>query len=163
MDLSIATVVIQMVNFLIFAAVIGRFFYRPIMRILEERNAKIVKEQEEAEQFKAAAHKLKDDYETKLRDAQREAQEIIKNATSSAETVRNEIIDEARKDAQKEKEKALFELRLEREKVESEMKAVVTDLSIAVAGKVLKETLNEASRGEIMTEFIRKVESGNVV
>jgi F-type H+-transporting ATPase subunit b len=163
MDLSIATVVVQMVNFFIFAAVIGRFFYRPIMRILEERKAKIAREQEEAERLRAAAEKARDDYEKKLRDAQREAQEIIRNAASSGELVKNEIIDQAHKDAQKEKEKALSEIQLERERAQQEMKMVVADLSIAIAQKVLKETIDDASRGQIIKEFIRKVESGNVV
>jgi F-type H+-transporting ATPase subunit b len=163
MDPNPATIVIQIINFLIFAAIIARFIYRPVVSVLDNRKAGVEKEREEAESLKASAQGLKDEYEQKLRDARKEAQELINEATRSAEAVKNEIVGEAKRNAQREKERAAEEIQSEREKAQKDMRSSITDLSVAIADKVLKETLDQASQKRIMEEFIRKVESGNAV
>jgi len=163
MDPNPATIVIQIINFLIFAAIIAKFIYRPVVSVLDNRKAGVEKEREEAESLKASAQGLKDEYEQKLRDARKEAQELINEATRSAEAVKNEIVGEAKRNAQREKERAAEEIQSEREKAQKEMRSSITDLSVAIAGKVLKETLDQSSQKRIMEEFIRKVESGNAV
>jgi len=163
MDPNPATIVIQIINFLIFAAIIAKFIYRPVVSVLDNRKAGVEKEREEAESLKASAQGLKDEYEQKLRDARKEAQELINEATRSAEAVKNEIVGEAKRNAQREKERAAEEIQSEREKAQKDMRSSITDLSVAIADKVLKETLDQASQKRIMEEFIRKVESGNAV
>ncbi|MHC9543869.1 MAG: F0F1 ATP synthase subunit B [Vulcanimicrobiota bacterium] len=163
MDPNAATIVIQIINFLIFAAIITKFIYRPVLLVLDNRKAGIEKEREEAENLKASAMSLKDEYEQKLREARRAAQDLINEATRSAEVVKNDIVSEARREAQREKERAAEEMRSEQEKAQKEMRSSIADLSVALADKVLKETIDQTSQKRIMEEFIRKVESGNAV
>ncbi len=163
MDPNPVTILIQIINFLIFAGIIAKFIYRPVLSVLDNRKAGLEREREEAENLKASAMSLKDDYEQKLREARKMAQDLINEATRSAEAVKNEIVSEARNEAQREKERAAEEIRSEREKAQKEMRSSIADLSVALADKVLKETIDQTSQKRIMEEFIRKVESGNAV
>jgi len=161
MDLNIATVLVQLFNFSIFVFVIARFLYKPLVAVLNERKAQIEKNIEEAEQAKAEAKALRDEYDAKMREARKEAQEVIKNATVSAEAMKEEIIGDARKEAQRQKDRALEEISLERERAEKELRGQVASLSVAVAEKILKETIDSDSQSKLMAEFVRKVESGH--
>ncbi len=160
MDLNIATVIIQLFNFSIFVIVITKFLYRPLVAMLNERRAQIEKNMEEAEQAKADAKGLKEDYEARMREARKEAQDVIKNAVTSGEAMKEEIINDARKEAQRQKDRATAEITLERERIEKELQSQVATLSVAVAERILKETIDSESQKKLMAEFVRKVESG---
>jgi F-type H+-transporting ATPase subunit b len=161
MDLNFATVAIQFINFLIFAVIIGKFLYKPILAMLDERRMQIEKNMEEAAQAKTDAQGLKEEYEAKLHEAGKEAQSIVKNAVSSAESMKEEIIGDARKEAQRQMDKAKEEMHMERQKAEKEIRGQVATLSVALAEKVLKETIDSDSQKKLMNEFIRKVEAGH--
>lgn len=162
MDLSFATIIIQIINFFIFFFIISKFLYGPVIKMLDERKAMVEREFDDAESIKAGAMSLKEEYEAKIRDAKKEAQDILKDAMSKAEISKNEIINEARKSAERERERAQEEIALEKEKTLKELNVYVADLAVSVAGKVLKSTLDDESQNRLMKEFVRKVESGNV-
>ncbi|MDQ7824813.1 MAG: F0F1 ATP synthase subunit B [Candidatus Eremiobacteraeota bacterium] len=162
MELSIPTIVIQIVNFLIFLAVITHFLYRPVIKMLNARKTQIEKEIKDAEALKAQAAGLRQDYEAKLRDAQKTAQDIIRKATESGESIKNDIVNEAKKEAQHEKERGEEEIKLERERALQSISTYVADLAVTMAGKVLASSLDKATHQRLMEDFVKKVETGDV-
>ncbi len=163
MELSPATIIVQMVNFLIFFMIILKLFLQPVKKMLDSREMLIKKDIDDAEALKGNAHKLKEEYENRLRDAQAEAQDIVKNAMASGEMMKNDIISQARTEAKRERERAEEEIKVSRENTEKALRSHVADLAVSVAGKVLRETLDQESHTRLMEEFVRKVESQNAV
>lgn len=154
-----ATILFQILNFAIFFFVISRFFIKPVKAILEKRQAQIKQEFDDVESLKAQALDLKEDYESKLRNAKSEAQEIVSNAVSYGEMTKNNIINEARDEAMREKERAAEEIRLQQDKAQKELRVQTAELAISIAGKVLKETVDSETQGKTIEEFVRKVGS----
>ena len=163
MELTQITVIAQIFNFFLFMFIISKLFLRPVKKILDQRAGQIRQDIEEAETLKTKAGALREEYENKLRDANAEAQEIYRNAVASGESVKNEVISVAKAEARHERERAEEEIKISIEKAEKELRAHVADLAITVADKVLKETLDRKSHDKLLAEFVRKVESQDVV
>ena len=71
------TLLIQIFNFIILCAILGFFCYKPVLKVLDDRKARIKNDLDSAAQSKAAAEELKVSYEAQLKDAQAKAQEIV--------------------------------------------------------------------------------------
>jgi F-type H+-transporting ATPase subunit b len=163
MELSPATIIIQIFNFILFLFIISKLFLRPVKKILDQREGQIKQDIEEAEALKTKAAALREEYENKLRDAHIEAQEIYNNAVASGETVKNEVISEAKAEARREQERAEEEIKSSIERAEKGLRSHVADLAVTIADKVLRETLDSKSHDKLLAEFVRKVESQNAV
>ena len=74
------TLLIQIFNFIILCAILGFFCYKPVLKVLDDRKARIKNDLDSAAQSKAAAEELKVSYEAQLKDAQAKAQEIVDKA-----------------------------------------------------------------------------------
>ena len=75
------TLLIQIFNFIILCAILGFFCYKPVLKVLDDRKARIKNDLDSAAQSKAAAEELKVSYEAQLKDAQAKAQEIVDKAS----------------------------------------------------------------------------------
>ena len=78
------TLLIQIFNFIILCAILGFFCYKPVLKVLDDRKARIKNDLDSAAQSKAAAEELKVSYEAQLKDAQAKAQEIVDKAVKGA-------------------------------------------------------------------------------
>ena len=71
------TLLFQFINFFILVAILAKFAYKPLLKVLEERRNKIASDLDEAAKARQDADKLKADYEAQIRDAQAKAQAIV--------------------------------------------------------------------------------------
>ena len=78
------TLLFQFLNFFVLVAILAKFAYKPMLKVLEERRNKISSDLNDAEQSRLAAEKLKADYEQQLQTAQEKAQAIIDKAVKQA-------------------------------------------------------------------------------
>ena len=100
MELNWTTFSLEVINFLILAWILAHFFYRPVMRVIAERQARIQASLDEADQRHHEAEALKAEYEGRLTESEQER-----------ETARAAL----RRDIDEERAKALEELRQEME------------------------------------------------
>ena len=87
------------INLLILYFALKKFLFAPVCKIIDEREAKIKSELENADKAKEEAEKLKTDYEAELANAQKQIVEITKKASEQAEKVGEAIIENARKES----------------------------------------------------------------
>ena len=91
-----ATLIAQIINFLLLVALLTKFAYKPLMKALADRQAKIADSLNSAEQERAEAAKLRQEYQQQLLDARTQAQAIVEKAMRLAEQSKEEILEEAR-------------------------------------------------------------------
>lgn len=97
------TLLWQIVNFVILCAILGHFAYKPMLKVLDERKARIQNDLDSAASANADAQKLKESYEAQLRDAQVKAQDIVSKAVKEAQIQAQAQIDAAREAIAKER------------------------------------------------------------
>ncbi len=148
------TLIFQFINFFILVAILAKFAYKPLLRVLEERRNKIASDLEAAAQAKDTAAKLQAEYEAQLRNARAEAQAIIDKAVKQADKEAQAQLSAIREQIAREKQIAQAEIANEREAAIREMRNEVVNLSMAVAEKLLKKNLDADINAKLVAACI---------
>ena len=158
LGINLGYIVSQIVNFTLLALLLYFVAYKPILRMLDERSARIKKGLEDAEAASKQAAEMEQQFEQRMVEARKEGQEIIAQATQMSEKARQEILDKAREEARAQIEKAKDEIARERDLAMAELRQQVADLSLTISEKVIGETLDEQKQRRLIAEFLEQAE-----
>lgn len=146
----------QIVNFGILLFVLWKFLYTPILKVLDERSAKIAQSQKDAEKIEKALAKSEKEQEAIILTAKQEADQIIKAAKKTAKEVEKDIITKA-----DEKAKGIVaEAELKAAKVKGEMLDTLKgDISLLVEESVMTILKKDGGKFDdaLITEALEKV------
>jgi len=137
--IDVKLIIIQVVNFVVLMSALTYFLYKPVLKILADREEKIVQGIKDAEAAAVAKASAESEKQGILSNAHREAEEVAKNAKTFADEKSESIVAEARTKAElviKEAELKSNELKLQAKK---ESEAEIAKLAILAAEKILKE------------------------
>jgi F-type H+-transporting ATPase subunit b len=148
----------QIVNFTLLALLLYFVAYKPILKMLDERSARIKQGLEDAEDASRRAAEMEQEFEKQVAEARREGQEIIAQATQMSEKARQEILERAREEAQAQIAKARDEIARERDQAMAQLRQQVAELSLTVSEKVIGETLDEQRQRQLIAEFLEDTE-----
>jgi F-type H+-transporting ATPase subunit b len=157
-----ATLIAQIINFLILLAILSKVAYKPLMKALADRQAKIAESLETAERERASAEELKREYQAQLAAARTQAQEIVDKAVKLAEQTKEEILEEARAENARLLKTAQEEIARERDRALAEMRNEVVALSVLAAEKVIARNLDAETNGKLVTDFIEKLDKEKI-
>ena len=134
----------------------GYLLFDPVRKLLKDRQEGIKKNINDALMDKEDAAKLKETYEGKLKNVDKEAEQILSEARQKALKNEAKIIDEAKAEAariiQRANEEALLEKKRAADEVKQEMiliaslmaqKAVAASNDTKIQNKLVEETLKE--------------------
>jgi F-type H+-transporting ATPase subunit b len=150
--------IFQIVNFLLLLYLANRFAFKPILRILDERAARIRKGLEDAEAAARDRELALAEREAALTEARQEAQALLARANKIAEDSRVETLAAAKADAEKLIERAHQEITAEREKAMSELRAHVADLALDAAGKLVRSQMSGETQRRLVDQFLTEVQ-----
>jgi F-type H+-transporting ATPase subunit b len=151
------------INFLIVVVVLRKWVYIPILDMLEKRRVTIARGLEDARVAAEARENAEKEAAGIISDAQAKAGQIVREANERAEAVAREVRAEAEAEAEREREVALVEIQQERERILSDLRGQVAALSMAVAQKLIGESLDEKRQHALINEFFSGVRAGEVV
>jgi len=144
--------VAQVINFTILLVVLKKFLYAPILKILQQRQQKIVDSLVMVEKTKNEEDKLKQKKLEMLKEAREEGRVIIANAKKDAQKVRDEMLDQANQEMAKKSQKIEKDLQLKYQQLE----ASLAEKTVNVALEMIKRILPEILTGEQQHLVIRK-------
>ena len=155
--IDIKLVITQILGFLIFVWILGRFAWGPIVQNLEARRQKIADDFAEAERRQKAADEVKAKYEQELRGIAAQARQRMQEAIAEGQKVAEEIKAQAQVDAQARLLRGREEMERERENAREQVKQQVIGLSIRTAEKILRTRLDDPAQRKLAGEFIDEV------
>jgi len=144
-----------LINFIILAVLLGLFLYKPVMKMLNERQARIKQSMEQAEAIKQQTAQTEQEIKKQLEKAQREAQAILAQAAQIGEKLKTEAKDAARKEAESIVSKAQVEIERQREKDIQELRAQFADIAILAAEKVIKENIDKEKNRKLIDDVLK--------
>src|SRR5215831_790087 len=118
--IDIRQVVTQILGFLILLWGMRKFAWGPVMKVLEDRRARIAGDFAAADRAHAEANETKARYEAELRGIDAKARARIQEAIAEGEKVAGEIRQGAQADAASRLERAQEEIAREREKAKEQ-------------------------------------------
>lgn len=145
------------ITFLVLLVVLSRFAWGPIVKMLSERERTIRDAIEAAKKERAEAERLLGEQKDSLARAQREAAELAKRNQQEVETLRQELTERARKEADDLVASARRQVQEELQKARAELKAQVADLAIDAAARLVKANLDEKSQRALVEEYIAQL------
>ena len=158
LGINLGYLVSQIVNFTLLAVLLYFVAYKPILRMLDERSARIKKGLEDAEAASRRAAEIEQEFEQRMTEARKEGQEIIAQATQMSEKARQEILETAREESRAQIDKAKEEIARERDLAMAELRQQVADLSLTISEKVIGKTLDEQRQRQLIAEFLEQTE-----
>ena len=144
----------QILNFLILVAILRALCYKPVVRMLKAREDKIAESLEKADADAAAAEELKAKYQAQLAEAREQAQAITDKAEKVASQLREDKLQETKREVEQMKESARAEIQRDQERAQDQIRAQVVALSIQAAGKIVSDKMTAAADEEEVGKFI---------
>ena len=161
-DLSLGTILAQMLNFFILVWLLARFAYKPSLAMMTERKERIAKDLEAAEKARVEAEEFKADYAAQISNARVEAQQIVEKAIQEAENTTREQLATAREQIEQEKNRARQDIAIERDRAMNSLRNEVVSLSVAMAGKVVAKDMNSETNTKLIEDAIRQLDSKTI-
>lgn len=137
--------------------IMSYFLFNPARKMLNDRKAKIKDELDEAKSSMEAAHSLKEEYESKLKDINKEAESILSDARKRALENENRIITEAREEARRIMERARTEALLEKQKLADDVKKEIISVASLMAGKVVAASIDTKVQDKLIEETLKEM------
>lgn len=148
--------VYTIINLLILYAIVRKFLFAPVKKIIAAREAEIHKQYADAENVQTEARELKQQYEERLTLAEEEKRSILTDARSKAGDEYEKIVADARLEADKLLENAQKQADMEQQKRMQQAQRQVADLVVAAATKLVTSGQNAAADRELYNQFIAK-------
>jgi F-type H+-transporting ATPase subunit b len=156
MDLN-ATLLVQSFTFLVFVFFMYRLAWPPIIKAMQDRQAKIADGLAAAEKGSKSLHDAALKSEEALKVARVQAQEILGAANKQA----TQIVDQARQDAESEKARivASGHAEVEREVTQAKdsLRKQVGELAVAGASRILKREIDTKAHADVLNELAAQV------
>ena len=147
----------SLANLLLLFLLVKKFLYKPVMKMLDARRNAIDKDYSDANEAKTQAMSDKIKYEERLREANSEADSVIKNAVDIASEREKEIIAEAKIKAEGIVRQAENEALLERKKAEDAVKKEIVEVSSLLTEKVLEREVSADDHQHFIDSFIESL------
>ena len=136
-----ATLPVMALQFLLLATVLNVIFYKPLTKVLDERDNYIRTNTLEARERLAKAERLTKDYEQQLVEARRQAQAIVTQAQAEGQKITAEKIAQAQKEAQAQREQVAQEIEQQKQEALRSLEQQVDALSRQIIEKLLEPSL----------------------
>ena len=147
------TVIAQGINFLLLLWLLKHFLYHPIIDGLDAREKKIAGILADTDTSKAQAENLRTEYESKLAQIKQERTQLVGEAKNEAQTASQNLLDDARHNAEQIVKKRVEALRLEM----AELKQDVLQQNIQEVYALSRKVLTELADGDLQTKMIDKL------
>ena len=150
------TILLAVAVFFLFL-LMSYLLFDPARKFLSDRQARIANDIESAKDDKAAAEALKAEYESKLKDIDKEAEAILADARQRALKNESRIIDEAKQEAVRIIRKAQADAELEKKHAMDDMKQEMIQIASLMAEKVVSASIDVKVQDELVEQTLQEM------
>lgn len=162
LGLNLPAIIAQTFNFIVLLVVLRAFLFKPVLKMLDERRAKIAEGLNAAEIARAEAAQAQANIQGQMEAARKEGQELIANAQGIATRIQSEAREQASRDHEAALERARQEIQLERDRAIAELRGEFADVTVRAAERVIGQSLDAGAHERIIQETLAESKfSGN--
>jgi F-type H+-transporting ATPase subunit b len=147
------------ITFLILCYVLAKFAWKPLIKMLDDRENMIKDSLEDAKKAKIELERLSEESEAITLKARSEAQSILAESKAAAEKVKDDIIAKSKEQAIKIRDDAQKQIQVEKDKAISDIKQEVVNLTISVAEKLINKNLSDLDNKSLIEDSLKKVKT----
>ena len=160
MTVNPVTLIATICNLVIQLFIFKRFFLNKVKAVLDQRREAADRQIIDAEAAKAEALAIKQTYEQNMRQAKTKADDLLLTAQKTAAARSEEILRQTQQQVSQLKAKASADIAQEKKKALNEAKNEISDLALAIAGKVVQREVTEADQSRLIDRFLEELGEG---
>lgn len=149
--------VLSMIAVFTLFLVASHFLFNPVREMMRKRQEKIREELDDAKENQDAAQALRAEYEAKLKNVEKEAEEILGEARKKALANETKIIADAKEEAVRIRQRAETEAELEKKKAADDVKKEMVSIASIMAGKVVAASIDTAVQDSLVEETLKEI------
>ncbi len=148
---------LMMIAIFVLFLVLSYFLFNPARKVLDSRREKIRKELDTAKIAMENAQSLKKEYEAKLKEADKEAEEILSEARRKALASESAIIAGAKEEAARILDRARVEAELEKQKMSDDVKREIIVVASLMAGKIVSASVDASQQNQLIDDTLKEM------
>ena len=144
-------------NMIITFLLLKKFLFKPVKKMIDQRQKEIDDLYADAENSKAKAQEIQAEYESRLDSARAERDELMADAVKRAQKREQEIIAQAKDQAASMMTRAEADIAQEKKKALNQVKNEISSISVSIAQEVVGREISAADHERLVTEFIGRL------
>ena len=144
-------------TFLLLLFVLAKFAWKPLLKMLNDREELIRSSLEDAEKAKEKLEKLNAEGEAIINQARSEAQSILSEGKAAVSKLKDETLDVAKEQAKQIVSEAEKQINIEKDKAIAEIKSEVVNLSMSIAEKLINKNISPEDNKALIDESLSSV------
>ena len=157
LNINFFTALFTLLNTILLFLVLKHFLFKPVMKMIADRQKEIDDLYDAAGSAKASAEALEQEYQQKLSVAAETSERLVKEAADRGRIREEEIIRQANREASAILDKAAADIAQEKKKAINDAKDEISDIAMAIAEKVVGRSLNAADQAGLVDHFIEEL------
>ena len=151
------TALFVLLNTLAVFFVAKKFLFVPVMNMIQHRQAEIDGMYADANAAREQALQMEADCRAQLEIAAQTGEQLVKEAVARGQSREEEILRQANAEATAILNKAAADIAQEKKKVINDAKDEISEMAMAIAGKVVGRVLTDADRTNLVDAFIAEL------
>lgn len=160
LQFRVDTLIFSLIIFVGLALILLKFAWKPIMEGLDAREKRIADDIENAKVANDKAQASLKEYEDKLASVNDEATAIIAEAKQDALATKERIVNEAKEEANREREKAFADISSAKDAAVRDLAEKSVDSAVSLAGNIVGRSLNKADHAKLIEDAVEKFKTG---
>ena len=144
-------------NMLITFAVLKKFLFKPVKKMIDDRQQEIDTMYADADAAKQKAADLEKEYADHLQSIKDERDAMLREATARAQKREEEIVNEANQKAAEIKARAEENIERDKQRAGNDIKDEISDIVIMAASKVVEKEISAKDNEAIIADFLQNV------
>lgn len=153
------SIIMIWITVIVLFLVLKKFFFEKVKNFIETRSNSIQDAFDSAEAVNRRADEKMQNYTKRIANVEAEGREIIRDAKIKADAQAREIIEDANKQATEIMNKAEKNIEREKQKAMEEMRKEVAALAMLAAERIVEREIQNIGQDEIVDEVINKARS----
>ncbi len=153
--------VVQILGFLVLFVCLAKFLWKPVLGLMQAREKEVSDMLDRADEARRKSAELEAEYKTRMAKIDEEAQQHMAEELRKGHEMAERIVQDARKQADFEKQKALNAIQEEARKARMELRDYAVGLSMDIADKVLHEKIDRKAHEGLVKRFLSELDPLN--
>ena len=149
--------VLLMIAMLVMFTFLSYLLFNPAREFLKKRQEKIKNDIDTAQADKDQAKLLKEDYEARIKNINKEADEILSQARQKALQNAEKIKEEANEEAARIIARANAQIELDKKKAADDMKKEMISIASLMAGKAVAASIDTKVQDSLLEETLKEI------
>ena len=149
--------VVLSLSMLVLFTALSFLLFNPVRNLLEKRKQRIAVDQETAQREKQEAISFKEEYDKKLKEVDKEAEEILSATRKKAKKNEMKMLTEAKEEAARIISRANAEMELEKKQAMDDMKQEMITIASMMAEKVVSDSMDTNVQEKLFEDTLKEI------